>query len=122
MTATLARRKEVLHLAQEHNFLILEGSCEPILWTPLSYIVASDDPYYFLYYGTAARPPSYFSLEKTVLGEVGRVLRCDSLSKVLSAGIRIGFASGPTPLLDVMDLHVRQRRNPLLDIRLTSVV
>lgn len=67
----------------------------------------SDDPYYYLYYGTASRPPSYFALERTLLPEVGRVIRCDSLSKILSAGIRIGFASGPKAILDAMDLHVR---------------
>lgn len=27
MTATLERRKEVLRLAREHNFIILEGMC-----------------------------------------------------------------------------------------------
>jgi tryptophan aminotransferase len=37
---------------------------------------------------------------------VGRVLRFDSFSKVLSAGIRIGFVTGPAPLLDAMDRHV----------------
>ncbi|KAK0205011.1 PLP-dependent transferase [Desarmillaria ectypa] len=87
MTATLERRKEVLQLAREHNFIILE-----------------DDPYYYLYFGEALRYPSYFSLELEE-PEVGRVLRFDSLSKILSAGIRIGFASGPEPLLDAMDRH-----------------
>ncbi|KAF9473803.1 PLP-dependent transferase [Pholiota conissans] len=87
MTATLHRRKEVLKLAREHNFLILE-----------------DDPYFYLYYGKAPRYPSYFALELEE-PEVGRVLRFDSLSKVLSAGIRIGFASGPEPLLNAMDQH-----------------
>ena len=69
--------------------------------------VVADDPYFYLYYGTAARYPSYFSLEKEE-PEVGRVLRFDSFSKILSAGIRIGFASGPEPLLRVIDLHVRR--------------
>jgi len=87
MTATLERRKEVLKLAREYNFLILE-----------------DDPYYYLYYGEAARPASYFSLELDE-PEVGRVLRFDSLSKILSAGIRIGFTSGPEPLVAAMNLH-----------------
>ncbi|KAG7451388.1 PLP-dependent transferase [Guyanagaster necrorhizus] len=87
MTATLERRKEVLQLAREHNFIILE-----------------DDPYYYLYFGDAPRYPSYFSLELEE-PEVGRVLRFDSLSKILSAGVRIGFASGPEPLLDAMDRH-----------------
>ncbi|KAG6840389.1 hypothetical protein C0991_007019 [Blastosporella zonata] len=87
MTATLERRKEVLALAREHNFLILE-----------------DDPYYFLYYGKAARYPSYFTLEGEG-SETGRVLRFDSLSKILSAGIRIGFVSGPTRLLQAINAH-----------------
>ncbi|KAF8150114.1 PLP-dependent transferase [Crassisporium funariophilum] len=87
MTATLERRKEVLKLAREHNFIILE-----------------DDPYFYLYYGKAPRYPSYFSLELEE-PEVGRVLRFDSLSKILSAGIRIGFASGPEALLTAIDQH-----------------
>ncbi|KAI0695366.1 PLP-dependent transferase [Cytidiella melzeri] len=87
MTAVLERRREVLQLAQEHNFLILE-----------------DDPYYFLYYGIAPRSPSYFALELE-LPQVGRVVRFDSLSKILSAGIRIGFMSGPEPLMQAIDMH-----------------
>ncbi|KAH7921589.1 PLP-dependent transferase [Leucogyrophana mollusca] len=87
MTASTPRRKEVLELARVHNFIILE-----------------DDPYYYLYFGKAERPPSYFQLELDE-PEVGRVLRFDSLSKILSAGMRIGFASGPKPFLDAIDLH-----------------
>ena len=73
--------------------------------------VCIDDPYYYLYFGDKPRPPSYFSLEAQVtnsdgVAEVGRVLRFDSLSKILSAGIRIGFTTGPTALLDKMDMHV----------------
>ena len=90
MTATEERRREVLALARVHDFLILE-----------------DDPYYYLYFGAAARPPSYFALEPRVLPEVGRVLRFDSLSKILSAGIRLGFACGPAAIMDVVDMHVR---------------
>ncbi|KIL62387.1 hypothetical protein M378DRAFT_187325 [Amanita muscaria Koide BX008] len=87
MTATLDRRREVLQLAREHEFIILE-----------------DDPYYYLYYGKAPRSPSYFALELHER-EVGRVLRFDSMSKILSAGIRIGFASGPEPILAAMNRH-----------------
>ncbi|KAG1729833.1 pyridoxal phosphate-dependent transferase [Suillus paluster] len=87
MTATLQRRKEVLQLAREHNFLILE-----------------DDPYFYLYFGKAARPLSYFQLELDE-PEIGRVIRFDSFSKILSAGMRMGFASGPKPIIDVIDLH-----------------
>lgn len=105
MTATLHRRREVLQLAREYNFIILEGELIVHL-TQLSYLdTRTDDPYYFLYYGDAARYPSYFALELEQ-PEVGRVLRFDSLSKILSSGIRIGFASGPEPLLQALDMHV----------------
>ncbi|THH31490.1 hypothetical protein EUX98_g2696 [Antrodiella citrinella] len=87
MTATTERRREVLGLAREYNLIILE-----------------DDPYYYLYYGDAPRPPSYFALELEQ-PEVGRVLRFDSLSKILSSGLRIGFASGPEELLRAIDMH-----------------
>ncbi|CAL1717225.1 unnamed protein product [Somion occarium] len=87
MTATVERRREVLALAREHNFLILE-----------------DDPYFYLYYGPNPRPPSYFALELEE-PEVGRVLRFDSLSKILSSGIRIGFTSGPAPIVNALDGH-----------------
>jgi DNA-binding transcriptional MocR family regulator len=40
-------------------------------------------------------------------GVAGRVIRFDSLSKVLSAGMRLGFASGPPVLIRAIDLHVR---------------
>ncbi|KAF7771685.1 hypothetical protein Agabi119p4_5996 [Agaricus bisporus var. burnettii] len=88
MTATLERRKEVLQLAYEFDLIILE-----------------DDPYFYLYYGIAPRVPSYFSLEKTDLPETGRVLRFDSFSKVLSAGIRLGSVSGPDVILGCIERH-----------------
>ncbi|CCM06418.1 uncharacterized protein FIBRA_08679 [Fibroporia radiculosa] len=88
MTASLERRREVLALSKEHDFIIME-----------------DDPYYYLYYGDAPRYPSYFSLESKEQSEVGRVLRFDSLSKILSSGIRIGFACGPEPLMQAIDMH-----------------
>ncbi|KAI0326947.1 PLP-dependent transferase [Cubamyces sp. BRFM 1775] len=88
MTASKERRQEVLALAREHNFLILE-----------------DDPYYYLYFGSAPRPPSYFTLELEQ-PEVGRVIRFDSLSKILSSGIRIGFACGPEAIMTAIDMHV----------------
>lgn len=64
-----------------------------------------DDPYYYLYFGSAPRPPSYFTLERDQ-PEVGRVIRFDSLSKVLSAGMRIGFLSAPQVVVDAVLLHV----------------
>ena len=38
--------------------------------------------------------------------EVGRVIRFDSLSKILSSGIRIGFACGPEAIMTAIDMHV----------------
>lgn len=35
----------------------------------------------------------------------GRVIRFDSLSKVLSSGIRIGFTTGPRQFIDKINLH-----------------
>ena len=66
-----------------------------------------DDPYYYLYYSDEPRPLSYFCLELE-LPEVGRVIRFDSLSKIVSAGLRMGFVSGPAPLLQAIDLYVRE--------------
>ncbi|KAJ7212864.1 PLP-dependent transferase [Mycena haematopus] len=90
-TSTLTRRREVLQLAREHNFLIME-----------------DDPYYYLFYGVE-RAPSYFAMERSDPScaghHVGRVLRFDSISKILSAGMRIGFLSGPAPLITAIDMH-----------------
>jgi hypothetical protein len=54
----------------------------------------------------APRAPSYFSLEKTDLPETGRVLRFDSFSKVLSAGIRLGSVSGPDAILGCIERYV----------------
>jgi tryptophan aminotransferase len=109
MTATLPRRKEVLELAREHNFTILEGAC--LIFCPSNLLVVNltiftDDPYLYLYYGEAPPYPSYLALQLQE-PEVGRVLRFDSLSKISSAGIRIGFASGPEPLLNAIDGYVR---------------
>ena len=39
---------------------------------------------------------------------MGRVVRFDSVSKILSAGIRIGFACGPLPIMAAIDAHVRR--------------
>jgi hypothetical protein len=43
-------------------------------------------PLQFVYYSDAQRARSYFSLEREVNGEVGRVVRFDSFSKILSSG------------------------------------
>ncbi|XP_071118187.1 kynurenine/alpha-aminoadipate aminotransferase, mitochondrial-like [Haliotis cracherodii] len=78
---TLKRKKEVYALARKYDLLIIE-----------------DDPYYMLQF-TRPLTPSLLSLDVD-----GRVLRCDSLSKLMSAGARIGYVSGPKQFLETI-LH-----------------
>ncbi|KAF8976938.1 hypothetical protein BGZ46_007814 [Entomortierella lignicola] len=80
VSQTLERKKEIYEIAREHNLLILE-----------------DDPYYYLQYGE--KIPSYFSMDVD-----GRVLRFDSMSKILSSGLRVGWATGPVELVNCMNL------------------
>lgn len=80
-TLTLERKKAIYQLAREHDLIIIE-----------------DDPYYFLQFGPKA--PSFFSMD-----EDARVVRLDSFSKVVSSGLRIGFATGPKPLIERIQLH-----------------
>ena len=64
-------------------------------------IILEDDPYFFLQY-LPNRPSSFLSLDTE-----GRVLRFDSFSKVLSSGIRLGFVTGPPPLIERINLHMQ---------------
>lgn len=48
--------------------------------------------------------PSYFELETQVFPRGGHVVRFDSFSKLLSAGIRLGFATGPKDILHAIDV------------------
>lgn len=81
---TLERKQKVYELARKYNMLIIE-----------------DDPYYFLQF---QKPwaPTFLSMD-----EDGRVLRTDSFSKILSSGLRIGFVTGPKPLVDRVVLHIQ---------------
>lgn len=89
VTTTLERRKALLELAEEYDFLVLEGMYthhtrnEVLIW-----VSGADDPYFFLYFGPDERPPSYLSLENSQIqaGKQRRVLRFDSFSKVFSGG------------------------------------
>ena len=82
----LDRRKEIYQLCSDYNLILLE-----------------DDPYYYLQFEEKNnRPPSFLSLDTE-----GRVVRFDSLSKVLSSGIRLGFVTGPKPLIDTIVLHMQ---------------
>ncbi|KAI1290956.1 hypothetical protein EDD11_009075 [Mortierella claussenii] len=81
VSQTLERKKEIYAIAQQHGLLILE-----------------DDPYYYLQYSDNTIP-SYLSMDVD-----GRVLRFDSMSKILSSGLRVGWATGPHELINAMNL------------------
>lgn len=82
-TLSLDRRKEIYRIAQEYDLLILE-----------------DDPYYFLQFSD--RVPSLLSMDTD-----GRVVRFDSFSKILSAGMRVGYVTGPKALLERINFHMQ---------------
>ena len=96
-------------LAYEHNFLIVEGKSSVVFLDNL-FKTLLDDPYYYLYFGSVPRPPSYWELEGKLNNTRGRVLRFDSFSKVLSAGLRLGLVTGPKPIVDAINLHVSKCR------------
>ncbi|KAJ8028785.1 Kynurenine/alpha-aminoadipate aminotransferase, mitochondrial [Holothuria leucospilota] len=83
VSLTAERREEIYKICQDYNLIIIE-----------------DDPYYFLQFNKP-RFPSFLSIDVD-----GRVLRFDSFSKVLSAGIRVGFVSGPRALIYRIQLHM----------------
>jgi kynurenine/2-aminoadipate aminotransferase len=81
---SVPRRHELLAVARKYDLLIFE-----------------DDPYYYLQF-VEPRLPSLWSLDAD-----GRVLRFDSLSKVLSAGLRIGWCTGPHALVEQIQLSMQ---------------
>lgn len=92
-TLSNARRSDLYKVAQEHDLLILE-----------------DDPYWHLQLKPYKSPNVALDAEEKALAyekpislfsmdSEGRVVRFDSLSKVVSSGLRIGYATGPTPLI-----------------------
>lgn len=96
-SATTERKRDVLSLVRRYGLLLIE-----------------DDPYYYLAFdkdlGTAdpvARPhvKSYLSLEQENVDTWGdgRVIRLDSFSKIISAGMRIGYVTAPRAFVDALD-------------------
>ena len=65
ITTSTRRKEQIYEICQKHGIIILE-----------------DDPYYYLQYDYDNLQKSYFSMDVD-----GRVLRFDSLSKIVSAGI-----------------------------------
>ncbi|XP_013417330.1 kynurenine/alpha-aminoadipate aminotransferase, mitochondrial-like [Lingula anatina] len=82
-TLPLERKREIYEIAREYNLLIIE-----------------DDPYYFLQFGSRLEP-SFLSIDTD-----GRVLRADSFSKCMTAGLRLGILSGPDLLVSKVQSHV----------------
>lgn len=78
-----ARVEEIYKICALYDILILE-----------------DDPYYFLQYDNKGSKASFVAVDTK-----GIVLRFDSFSKVLSAGMRLGFVTGPKPLVHRINLH-----------------
>eukprot|EP01119_Soliformovum_irregulare_P018352 TRINITY_DN5602_c1_g2_i1.p1 TRINITY_DN5602_c1_g2~~TRINITY_DN5602_c1_g2_i1.p1 ORF type:complete len:432 (-),score=141.26 TRINITY_DN5602_c1_g2_i1:38-1333(-) len=88
-TLSLDRKKKIMDICSKYDILILE-----------------DDPYYNLRlpkYGqsddTIEPLPSFMSMDTD-----GRVLRFDSLSKVISSGLRVGWVTGPSFLIEKIQL------------------
>jgi len=83
---SLERKKTIYEIASEFNLLILE-----------------DDPYYYLRLeGDRKQHPSFLELDTDA-----RVIRFDSFSKIFSSGMRLGFVTGPKPLIDRVNLHTQ---------------
>ncbi|XP_028997727.1 kynurenine/alpha-aminoadipate aminotransferase, mitochondrial isoform X2 [Betta splendens] len=81
---TPERKQQVYELAQQYDMLIIE-----------------DDPYYFLQFNKPLAP-TFLSMDVD-----GRIIRTDSFSKILSSGLRIGFVTGPKPLVERVVLHIQ---------------
>ncbi len=81
---SLERRRELLWLAQQHEFVIVE-----------------DDPYHELRF-EGADMPSLFSMD-----DGASVAKLRTFSKLLAPGLRVGWAAGPKPLIEAM-ARVRQ--------------
>uniref|UniRef100_A0A8C5MTT9 Kynurenine/alpha-aminoadipate aminotransferase, mitochondrial n=1 Tax=Leptobrachium leishanense TaxID=445787 RepID=A0A8C5MTT9_9ANUR len=81
---TTERKEEIYQLAQKYDLIIIE-----------------DDPYYFLQFNKPWAP-SFLSMDID-----GRVIRADSMSKILSSGLRLGFITGPKPFIERLVLHIQ---------------
>jgi DNA-binding transcriptional MocR family regulator len=81
VTQSLQRKSQVYNLCKEYGVLILE-----------------DDPYYYLQYEDKIE--SYLSMDT-----VGIVIRFDSFSKCVSAGLRMGFMTAHPLFVERIELH-----------------
>jgi len=80
-TMSRDRRKHLIELASRYDFLIME-----------------DDPYgHFTFEGEGVEPLKS-------LDDEGRVIYLGTFSKILAPGLRIGWALGPSELINVIEL------------------
>ena len=87
-TMSLSRRQKLLEIAEIYDLLIIE-----------------DDPYYFLQFDEPTQ--SIFALDWMSDNPAKRTIRSDSLSKVVSAGIRVGWITGPNEVIQKVELHTQ---------------
>jgi 2-aminoadipate transaminase len=89
VTMSLARRRRLVEVARERELLILE-----------------DNPYGLLRYEGEALPTLY-SLDAETVGRGGAsdlVIYLGTFSKILSPGLRLGWAVAPPPVLEKLNL------------------
>ncbi|KXT12440.1 hypothetical protein AC579_696 [Pseudocercospora musae] len=89
ITQPLSRKKEIYALAERHNLLIIED--DPYYFLQLTNITSCADASTYL----KSLIPSYLSLDTS-----GRVLRLDATSKILAPGLRTGWLTGPSELIN----------------------
>ncbi len=89
VTMSLARRRRLVEVARERELLVLE-----------------DNPYGLLRYEGEALPTLY-SLDAEAAGQSGSsdlVIYLGTFSKILSPGLRLGWAVAPRPVLEKLNL------------------
>jgi 2-aminoadipate transaminase len=89
VTMSLARRRRLVEVARERELLVLE-----------------DNPYGLLRYEGEALPTLY-SLDAQAVGRGGAsdlVIYLGTFSKILSPGLRLGWAVAPRPVLEKLNL------------------
>lgn len=77
------RRRHLLEIAARFDLLILE-----------------DDPYQLVQLDDRKPMPTLQSMDRD-----GRVIRLDSFSKIFAPGLRLGYATGPEPVIRMFQLY-----------------